>query len=135
MEESTGTTGTEGMNEKLFVVLCSSGFENMERMRSALMFSSVAASAGYRSVLYCVQSAVDVMVRGAIERHEKPVPGMPTLTQRMKEAQKMGVEVQCCSQSVINKKLTEDDLVDGAVVAGAMNLVHLSVRARATLSF
>jgi predicted peroxiredoxin len=75
------------------------------------------------------------MVKGAIEQHEKPVPGMPTLTQRLKEAQEMGVEVQCCSQSVINKKLTEDDLVDGAVVAGAMNLIHLSARASATISF
>jgi predicted peroxiredoxin len=129
------STGTEGTDEKLFVVLCSSGFENKERMRSALMFASLAASAGYRSVLYCVQSAVDVMVKGAIEQHEKPVPGMPTLTQRLKEAQEMGVEVQCCSQSVINKKLTEDDLVDGAVVAGAMNLIHLSARASATISF
>jgi predicted peroxiredoxin len=122
-------------NEKLFVVLSASGFDNIERMRSALMFASLAASAGYRSVLYCVQSAVDVMVKGAIEQHEKPVPGMPTLTQRLKEAQEMGVEVQCCSQSVINKKLTEDDLVDGAVVAGAMNLIHLSARASATISF
>jgi predicted peroxiredoxin len=129
------STGTEGTDEKLFVVLCSSGFENTERMRSALMFSSLAASAGYRSVLYCVQSAVDVMVRGAIEQHEKPVPGVPTLAQRLKGAQEMGVEVQCCSQSVINKKLTEDDLVDGASVSGAMNLIHLSARASATISF
>jgi predicted peroxiredoxin len=96
-------------NEKLFVVLSASGFDNIERIRSALMFAS--------------------------EQHEKPVPGMPTLTQRLKEAQEMGVEVQCCSQSVINKKLTEDDLVDGAVVAGAMNLIHLSARASATISF
>jgi predicted peroxiredoxin len=29
----------------------------------------------------------------------------------------------------------EDDLIEGVVISGAMNLIHLSARASATISF
>jgi predicted peroxiredoxin len=125
----------EGGGERLFVVLCASGFESVERMRSALMFSSLGASAGYRSVLYCVQNAVEVMVRGEAQRREKPVPGTPTLGGRLAEALEAGVEIQCCSQTLKNRGIEEKDLIEGAVVSGAMALVSLATRAEGTLSF
>lgn len=90
----------------IFVVLCASGFDNIQRARSALMFATLASSANYRTILYCIQDAVDIMVKGAIEKKEKPQPGVPTLSQRLKEAMEMGVEIQCCSQTMANKRLT-----------------------------
>lgn len=50
--------------EDIFIVLCASGFGNGARMRSALMFATLAASANFRTILYCIQDAVDVMVKG-----------------------------------------------------------------------
>ncbi|MDA8078689.1 MAG: DsrE family protein [Nitrospiraceae bacterium] len=126
---------TESGSEDVFIVLCASGFENIARARSALMFASLAASANYRAILYCIQNAVDVMVRGAIELHDKPQPGSPTLDQRLQEALDMGVEIQCCTQTMANKNISSEDLLEGVKPAGAMNLIALTSGARGALCF
>lgn len=121
--------------EDLFIVTCTSGFEKIANARSALMFSALAASANFRTILFCIQTAVDIMVKGAIEKNEKPEPGVPTIAQRLNEAIEMGVEIQCCTQTMVNKKLTEGDLLPGIKAAGAMNLIALVAKAKGTLSF
>ncbi len=125
----------ESSEKEYFIILCASGFENPERVRSALMFATLAATANYRTILYCVQNAVDVMVKGAVEKTESSKPKTPTIAQRLQEALEMGVEIQCCSQTMANKGLTEKDLIDGATVAGAMNLIALAAEAKGTLCF
>lgn len=124
-----------GGEEDLFIVLCTSGFEKIANAKSALMFASLAASANYKTILFCVQNAVDIMVKGAIEKNEVPQPGVPTLSQRLSEAMEMGVEIQCCTQTMANKKLTEADLIPEVNTAGAMNLIVLSSKAKGTLCF
>ena len=120
---------------KSFIILCASGFENIPRVRSALMFATLAASANYRAVLYCVQTAVDVMVKGAIEKQEKPQPNVPTLRQRLDEAMEMGVEIQCCTQTMANNNISEKDLLPGVKPAGAMALITLTSQAAGSLCF
>ena len=129
------TEPAAGSRRDLFIVLCSSGFENIARARSALMFAALAASAEYRTVLYCIQNAVDVMVKNAIEQGEQPLPGVPTLRQRLDEALEMGVEIQCCTQTMANKNITEQDLIAGVTAAGAMHLIEMTSQARGSLSF
>lgn len=121
--------------EDLFIITCTSGFDKIANARSALMFASLAASANYRTILYCIQSAVDVMVKGAIEKKETPQPGVPTLKQRLEEALEMGVEIQCCTQTMANKKITEEDLIPGLKAAGAMHLITLATVAKGSLCF
>ena len=121
--------------EKLFVVLCSAGFDNVLRMRSALMYATLAAHSDYRSVLYCVQNAVDIMVQGKVEKYETPSPGAPTLTQRLNEALDSGVEILCCSQTLANKKIEGEQLVEGVKIAGAMTLIGLTTSSKGTLCF
>ena len=128
-------SGADKGRGKLFIILCASGFENIPRVRSALMFATLAASADYRAVLYCVQTAVDVMVKGAIEKQEKPQPDVPTLRQRLDEAMEMGVEIQCCTQTMANNDITEKDLLPGVKPAGAMNLITLTSQAAGSLCF
>jgi len=120
---------------KLFIVLYASGFENIHRMRSALMFATLAASADYRVILYCVQTAVDVMVKGAIEEQEKSQPNVPTLRQRLNEAMEMGVEIQCYTQTMANINITEKDPLPGVKPAGAMSLITLTSQAAGSLCF
>lgn len=118
-----------------YVVLCASGFDNPARARSSLMFASLAASAELDTVLYCVQNAVDLMAKGAIQKNEKPEPGTPTLKQRIEEAMEMGVKIQCCTQSMKNKGIKPEDLLDGVEPAGAMSLIDLTTKASGTISF
>ncbi len=129
------TNCAEKGKSELFIVLCASGFENIPRVRSALMFSALAASADYRTILYCIQNAVDVMVKGALERQENAESGSPTISQRLHEALDMGVEIQCCTQTMANKKIMEDDLLPGVKPAGAMSLIELASQARGSLCF
>lgn len=130
----TKDSGEQAVND-LFIILSASGFDSIARARSALMFATLAASANYQTVLYCIQSAVDILVKGAIEKNEVPQPGVPTLFQRLTEAMEMGVEIQCCSQTMANKKIAEEDLLPGVKVAGAMNLITLASKAHGALSF
>jgi predicted peroxiredoxin len=121
--------------QKHFIVLCASGFDRRASARSALMFATLAAAANLKTILFCVQNAVDIMVKGSIEKNEKPVPGVPTLAQRLEEALEMGVEIQCCTQTMDNKNIAVDDLLPGVKAAGAMNLIVLATEAQGTLSF
>jgi predicted peroxiredoxin len=118
-----------------FVVLCASGFDNIARARSALMFATLAAAGDYKTILYCIQNAVDILVKGAIDKHEKPQEGVPTLAQRLEEAQQFGVEIQCCTQTMANKRIAEQDLIPGVKPAGAMNLISLASTAKGSLCF
>lgn len=121
--------------QPLYVIVCTSGFENEERVRSALMFAALAASADYQTILYCIQGAVEVMVKGAVASREKPRSGLPSIAQRLQEALEMGVAIQCCTQTMANKGIAPADLLDGVVPAGAMSLIALTTRAKGTISF
>jgi len=125
----------ETENADSYVVLCVSGFDAPQRMRSALMFASLAASAEMDTVLYCVQNAVEVMVKGSIERIEKPEPGSPTMLDRLEEAMALGVKIQCCTQTMKNKGISTEDLVEGVEPAGAMSLIDLTTKATGSISF
>ena len=121
--------------DNLFIVLCASGFENPARVRSALMFAALAAAANYRTILYCIQNAVNVMVNGVLESQEKEDPGAPTIGQRLQEALDMGVEIQCCTQTMANKNITPGSLIPGVTPAGAMSLIDLASHAKGSLCF
>jgi len=120
---------------KQFIVTCTSGFDKITNARSALMFASLAAAADFKTILFCIQNAVDVMVKDAIEKNETPVPGVPTLAQRLAEALEMGVEIQCCTQTMAKKKMTGEDLIPQVKLAGAMNLIDLTTKADGPLCF
>jgi predicted peroxiredoxin len=121
--------------DNMFIVLCASGFDNPARVRSALMFAALAASANYRTILYCIQNAVDIMVNGVLERQEKTEPGAPTIGQRLHEAFDMGVEIQCCTQTMANKNIKPEDLMLGVTPAGAMTLIDFASHAKGSLCF
>ena len=134
-QERSMTMSSVHVTEEVFVVLCASGFENPDRVRSALMFATLAASANYKAILYCIQNAVDVMVQGNIDKREISSQGTPTIMQRLQEAIEMGVEIQCCTQTMANKRIVADDLLPGVRPAGAMSLIDLTIRAKGNISF
>lgn len=125
----------DGGVDNLFIILCASGFENPARVRSALMFASLAAAANYRAILYCIQNAVDVMVNGVLETQEKVEAGLPTIAQRLHEAIEFGVEIQCCTQTMANKNIKPEALIRGVTPAGAMSLIDLASQAKGSLCF
>ena len=135
MLQPTLLRNQEPGTEDLFIILCASGFEQAARARSALMFAALAASANYRTILYCIQNAVDIMVTGAIETYEGKHAEAPSLGQRLGEALELGVEIQCCTQTMANKRISEEDLLPGVKPAGAMSLIALTSTSRGSLCF
>jgi predicted peroxiredoxin len=75
------------------------------------------------------------MVNSALEIQEKAEPGSPTISQRLHEALDMGVEIQCCTQTMANKNITSETLMPGVIPAGAMSLIDLASHARGSLCF
>lgn len=138
MDQSPALCATDNRTHKtgnIYIVLCSSGFDAPQRMRSALMFASLAASSEMHTVLYCVQNAVSVMVKGAIAQNEKPEPGTPNLRERLEEAMALGVHIQCCTQTMKNKGIEREDLLEGVEPAGAMSLINLTSKATGSICF
>ena len=55
--------------------------------------------------------------------------------QRLQEALEMGVEIQCCTQTMANKNINPKDLISGVIPAGAMSLIDLASHAKGSLCF
>ncbi len=119
----------------LFLVVCTSGLNAPATARSALMFASIAATANCRTILYCVQDGIDIMIKGAVEKEPNIKPGRPTLKQRLQEAIEAGVEFQVCSQTFSNRRLGPDELIPEATITGAATLIDLALDADGILAF
>ncbi len=121
--------------QPLFLVVCTSGLNAPATARSALMFASIAATANCRTILYCVQDGIDIMIKGAVEKEPNKKPGVPTLKQRLQEAIEAGVEFQVCSQTFSNRRLQPDELIPEAIITGAATLIDLALDANGILAF
>ncbi len=125
------------MSEKnnLFLVLLHTGFDRSDIIRSALMFSMLAAAMDQDTVLYCVQAGADVMVKGAAEANDTSKPGAPTIRQRMDEALEAGVRFEVCEQTANVRNIKAEDLIDGAILMGGAKLIDYAIEANGQLVF
>jgi len=116
------------MEEKLVFVL-SKGLNYPDIARTTLMVAALSASMDVKTILFCFQDGVEIMVKGALD-NEVEVPGVPTVRQRLNEAIEAGVEIYVCSQTLVVRNIKEEDLIEHAKVAGAATLVHLALDAK-----
>lgn len=116
-----------GRNRKKFCVQLASGAADPGRVKSALMFATLAAHSGCDTVLYCVQDGADTVVKGKIREEGKLSPGSPTFEQRLEEAREAGVRFQICGQVAKNRNLTEKDLIEGCEILGGVHLISYAL--------
>jgi len=57
------------------------------------------------------------------------------LLERLEEAMALGVHIQCCTQTMKNKGVSTEDLVEGVEPAGAMSLIDLTSKAKGSICF
>lgn len=126
---------TEAGLDNLFIIVCSSGFDSPKQARSALMFATLAVASKYRTILFCIQDAVDLMVESEAEKREPGATDSPSIGQRLEEAIYMGVEIQCCTQAMANKGIKPGDLIEGVTPAGGISLIELASHAKGSLCF
>ncbi len=110
-----------------FAVQLSTGAKDVGKVKSALMFATLAQLSDCETVLYCVQEGADALVRGRIREEGTLPPGVPTYEQRLAEAQAAGVRLQLCGQVAKNQSIRKEDLVEGAEIAGGIHLISYAL--------
>ena len=95
----------------------------MGKVKSALMFATLAQYSGCETVVYCVQDGADAVVKGVIKEKGKLPLGVPTFAQRLAEAREAGVKFQLCEQVAKNRNLAKEDLIEGTEIAGGIQLI------------
>ncbi len=113
----------DGKKRKKFAVQLSTGKQDIGKVKSALMFAALAQYSGCDTVVYCVQDGTDAVVKGMIREKGLLPPGVPTFEERLQEAVDAGVKFQVCEQAAKNRKLSKEDLIDGAEIAGGVHLI------------
>lgn len=119
---------------KKFAVQLSTGARDVGKVKSALMFATLAQYSGCDTVVYCVQDGADALVKGAVTE-EGLAPGVPTFEQRLREAREAGVRFQLCEQVAMNRNLTEKDLIEGVEIAGGIHLIVYALEYDGVLFF
>ena len=121
--------------EKLFLVVLTTGFDYTPIVRSAFMYASLSAAMGFDTVVYCVQAGADTMVAAKIDKLDQSKPGKPTIRQRFGEALDMDVRVEVCEQTANVRGIRAEDLLDGVILKGGAVLIDYAARAAGQLTF
>ncbi len=124
-----------GNGAKKFCVQLSTGAADPGKVKSALMFATLAAHSGCDTVLYCVQDGADAVVKGKIREQGKVLPGVPTFEQRLEEAREAGVRFQLCGQVAKNRGLKQEDLIEGTEILGGVHLITYALEYDGMLYF
>ncbi len=125
----------DNKKRKKFAVQLSTGVRDVGKVKSALMFATLAQYSGCDTVVYCVQDGADALVKGVIREEGTLPPGVPTFEQRLAEAREAGVRFQLCEQAARNRNLTKEDLIEGAEIAGGIHLIVYALEYDGVLFF
>jgi len=120
---------------KKFAVQLSSGINDVGKVKSALMFATIAQCSGCDAVVYCIQDGADAVIKGKIKEEGLLPPGVPTFEQRLADALQVGVKFQLCEQVAKNRGLTKEDLIDGTQIAGGIHLITYALEYDGMLYF
>ncbi len=120
---------------KKFAVQLSSGIKDVGKVKSAMMFATIAQCSGCDAVVYCVQDGADAVIKGKIREEGTLPPGIATFEQRLADALAVGVKFQLCQQVAVNRDLKQEDLVEGTEIVGGIRLVHYALEYDGMLSF
>jgi len=120
---------------KKFAVQLSTGANDVGKIKSAIMFATIAQCSGCDAVIYCVQDGVDAVIKGKIKEEGFAPPGVPTFEQRLADALAVGVKFQLCEQVAKNRKLSQEDLIEGTQILGGIHLITYALEYDGMLFF
>lgn len=120
---------------KRFAVQLSSGIRDIGKVKSAIMFATIAQTSGCDTVVYCVQEGADAVIKGAIREEGTLPPGIATFEQRLADALAAGVKFQLCQQVAVNRNVQKDDLVEGTEILSGIHLIQYALEFDGMLFF
>jgi len=123
------------MKRKKFAVQLSSGMKDVGKIKSAIMFATIAQCSGCDAVVYCVQDGADAVIKGKIKEEGTLPPGIATFEQRLADALAVGVKFQLCQQVAVNRGLKKEDLIEGTQILGGIHLINYALEYDGMLYF
>jgi len=123
------------MQRKKFAVQLSSGVKDVGKIKSAIMFATIAQCSGCDAVVYCVQDGADAVIKGKIKEEGTLPPGIATFEQRLADALAVGVKFQLCQQVAVNRGLKKEDLIEGTQILGGIHLINYALEYDGMLFF
>jgi predicted peroxiredoxin len=120
---------------KKFAVQLSTGANDVSKIKSAIMFATIAQCSGCDAVVYCVQDGADAVIKGKIKEEGLVAPGVPTFEQRLADALAVGVKFQLCEQVAKNRNLSKQDLIEGTQILGGIHLITYALEYDGMLFF
>jgi len=123
------------MQRKKFAVQLSSGVKDIGKIKSAIMFATIAQCSGCDAVVYCVQDGADAVIKGKIKEEGTLPPGIATFEQRLADALAVGVKFQLCQQVAVNRGLKKEDLIEGTQILGGIHLINYALEYDGMLYF
>ena len=123
------------MQRKKFAVQLSSGMKDVGKIKSAIMFATIAQCSGCDAVVYCVQDGADAVIKGKVREEGTLPPGIATFEQRLTDALSAGVKFQLCQQVAVNRNLKKEDLIEGTEIVGGIHLIHYALECDGMLYF
>ena len=120
---------------KKFAVQLSSGIKDVGKIKSAIMFATIAQCSGCDAVVYCVQDGADAVIKGRIKEEGTLPPGIATFEQRLADALAVGVKFQLCQQVAVNRGLKKEDLIEGTQILGGIHLINYALEYDGMLFF
>jgi predicted peroxiredoxin len=115
------------------LVNCTHGQEDPERATLAFIVGNVAASAEQGAVVLLTIDGVRLATQGCADQVQKD--GFPPLSQVLQSFVSNGGEIWACGTCTKPRGITEADLIPGAKIVTAANVVEYLIAGAATLDF
>ena len=119
-------------NDKLVIVI-SRGFDD-ERSSVAWSIANTAAASEMELTVFLVAAGVDWVRKGAAAA-ARPNPLDPPIQEMMDNVLSSGGRILVCPPCAKVRAYEQDDLIDGAVLAGAPAMLEAVRQGASTLSF
>lgn len=117
------------MSDEPLLFTCTHGAEDPERATVPFIPASTAAVSGRRAVVVCTVEGVRVGLPGYAE--DITEESMPPLGELITQLVQAGGEIWLCSVCAVKRGITEKDLIDGARIVGAAQIVEALASGRA----
>lgn len=118
---------------KKLVVLITRGLDD-ERASVAWSVANGAIASGLEVTIFLASSGVDWARKGAAET-ARLNPLDPTLKEMVEKLVAAGSTIMVCPPCAKVRGYTENDLIDGAILAGSVSMHEVIKQGAATLSF
>jgi uncharacterized protein len=115
------------------LVNCTHGREDAERAILPFIVGNVAASSEQEAKVLLTINGVWLATKGYADDIQQE--GFPPLKETLDSFVKNGGEIWACSACTNPRGITQDDLIDGATIVTAANVVEYITSGAATLDF